>query len=421
MRKPALFRGLLVLCILLLAGLSLYTACTVRTLETTLSDIREQLRQAEEARISQAYAFQKELEAVGRTGAPETEAERRPAFADALRAGEIKSVLIIGDSISDGNGDTGCLYTAEERAAADCRKIGEIDGKPFYENAWDSQGWAGLFRNYLLENTSVEVFHNNAIGGKSAKWGNAHKEAWISRDYDAIFVMLGTNDRSDCANAQEFYTEYAQLLRYAESRCQYLTVLTPIPAFTTVDSATNLDTRQIADAVLELCAANGYDCVNCYAGLLEYASDSGCSLSEYLPTDTHPNHLGYLAIYRVLMEALGLNPPIGDVYSAREQADVIHLGMNREDITESTRLTAVDAGGRPIFPEGFSVYYTWNAFGQEIPYGAVITTSRDGESGYQIARIGYYSYDLTRSAGADGQWSDWTVIDQTCKYPGQIR
>ena len=83
--------------------------------------------------------------------------------------------------------------------------------------------------------TDVSVFHNGAIGGKSAKWFNAHKELLFTGqpEYDAIFVMLGTNDRWDCLNEQEFYTEYSQLLSYLQERCGYLTVFTPLPGIHT--------------------------------------------------------------------------------------------------------------------------------------------------------------------------------------------
>lgn len=390
-------------------------------LERKIAGLEASLEESETQRISDAYEFQRKLEQLS-GGVPEPEKTPSPDFASALRNGEIQSVLVIGDSISDGNGDNGCLYTMEERAEAGARLIGEIDGTAYYENAWDSQGWVTFFRNYLLENTSVTEFHNNAIGGKSAKWGNAHKEQWIPRDYDAIFVMLGTNDRSDCLNQQEFYTEYAQLLEYAESRCDYLTVLTPIPAITnTQDGKKNMDTREISDTVLTLCANRGYPVINCYQDLLRYALEHGVTLADYIPTGTHPCHIGYVAVYRLIMEELGLNPPIGDWFSEEGPAELLHIGMNRDDIQETTRLTDLDAQGDPIFPMDFSVYYTWNSFGEELPYGCTLITFRTENGGYQIARIGYFSYDLTRTTDSSGNWGAWSVIDESYRTLDQIR
>ena len=172
-----------------------------------------------------------------------------------------------------------------------------------------------FFRDYLLENTSVTEFHNNAIDGKSAKWGNAHKEQWISRDYDAIFVMLGTNDRWDCRNEAEFYTEYSQFLDYAARHCTYLTVLVPTPAVPTLDPL-NMDSRQIADTVVTLCENNGYSYINLYLDLLNYTASLNLSLEDILHDGTHPSPSGYLRLWRLIASELKLNVELNDFYDA---------------------------------------------------------------------------------------------------------
>ena len=140
----------------------------------------------------------------------------------------------MGDSISDGNGDGGTYAEQSERAELGGRLIIDTGDEAHYEKPQDQQGWVKHFRGYLLENTSVTVVHNAAINSKSAKWFNAHKEQLFTDDhprYDTIFVMLGTNDRWDCLNEKEFYTEYSQLLSYLQEKCTYLTVMTPLPTF----------------------------------------------------------------------------------------------------------------------------------------------------------------------------------------------
>lgn len=59
--------------------------------------------------------------------------------AEALQRGAVQSILVIGDSISDGNTDDGCVWGQDEREALGCRLIlTEEDGSCFYENALDS-------------------------------------------------------------------------------------------------------------------------------------------------------------------------------------------------------------------------------------------------------------------------------------------
>lgn len=155
--------------------------------------------------------------------------------AEALQRGAVQSILVIGDSISDGNTDDGCVWGQDEREALGCRLIlTEEDGSCFYENALDSQGWVKFLRAQA-EAAGASVFHNDAISGMSAKWFNAHKELLFTEQdrYDAIFVMLGTNDRTACQTGEEFRAEYGELLAYVAARCEYLTVLVPIPAIYT--------------------------------------------------------------------------------------------------------------------------------------------------------------------------------------------
>lgn len=331
------------------------------------------------------------------------------------------SILIIGDSISDGNGDGGTYTDQSERAALDGRLILEAGNEEcYYEKPQDQQGWVKHFRNYLQECTDVKTFHNAAINGKSAKWFNAHKELLFTPEqpaYDAIFVMLGTNDRWDCLNAEEFYTEYAQLLSYLAEKCTYLTVLTPLPTFQEENSTKNMDNREISDTVLQLCANNGYTCLNLYGGLIDYARAEGRALDEYFFAGCHPNPVGYLAVWRLIAEGMNINLPLTQTYDRdSELPALIDIGYNRSEITEQTDLTATHAGD-DIFPVGVSLYAVSAPFISNIPYGGTIVTRRyENNAGYQIFKPFYYSYDLVRYAGTDGVFGSWSITNRDQYY-----
>ena len=407
-----------------LAVLCLFcTACggskQMEALEAQVSALEDALAQSEEQRVSDAYDFQRQLEKLTANGEQVPPPRETTGFAAALRAGEIHSVLIVGDSISDGNGDS--LYTSNQqtRKQGGCREIlTDEAGTAYYEAPADGQGWVRYFREYLQEYTDVSVFHNNAIGGKSAKWFNAHKDSLFEqRDrYDAIFVMLGTNDRWDCLNEQEFYTEYSQLLAYLQEKCSYLTVFTPLPGIDTYEPLAevkmNLDTRQIADTVLQLCSNNGYTCHNLYSGLLSYARSDDRTLDEYFFGGVHPNPFGYRAVWRLIAGELGLNLPIQDVYDSTERlSSVVGIGVNRPEITEQTNLLA-QTDNMPVFPEGVSIYATTEAFKGDVPYGGTVVTNRYEGGGSQIFKPFYYSYDFIRYAGTDGVFGPWAVTNR---------
>lgn len=87
-----------------LAVLCLFcTACgggrQLEALEAQVSALEAALAQSEEQRVSDAYDFQRQLEALSASGEQVTPPRTQSGFAAALRAGEIHSVLIVGDSI----------------------------------------------------------------------------------------------------------------------------------------------------------------------------------------------------------------------------------------------------------------------------------------------------------------------------------
>lgn len=346
--------------------------------------------------------------------------DRQSGFAAALRAGEVQSVLIIGDSISDGNGDGGTYIDQDEQRELGGRLFIDTGDEAHYEKPQDQQGWVKHFRGYLLENTSVTVVHNAAINGKSAKWFNAHKEQLFTDDhprYDAIFVMLGTNDRWDCLNEKEFYTEYSQLLSYLQEKCTYLTVMTPLPTFPEENSPKNMENRQIADTVLQLCENNGYTCLNLYRGMIDYARNEGRALDEYFFAGCHPNPVGYLALWRLIADELNVNlDPVQTYDPDREVSAIVDIGINRPEITEQTNLTDTYQG-TPIFPEGVSFYAVSEAFKSDVPYGGTLVTEKySSGAGYQIFKPFYSGYDFVRRADVDGVFGPWSITNRGQYY-----
>lgn len=408
----------------LLAGLR--AVREIRSLRAALEDTQARLAQSEETRVSDLYDLQKELGSLRQEGTSDGYPSEK-SLAAALRAGEIESVLVLGDSISDGINDNHCVFGQGKRAERGFRQIMTVGETSYYENDPRGQGWVKYFRDYLLANTSVTTFHNNAIGAKSAKWFNAHKEEAVSQDYDAIVVMLGTNDRR-ASGPEEFYVEYASLLSYLDGRCKYLQVLTPIPAVDSADPTDTtefrMDTRQAADVVLELCADKGYAVVNLYGGLIRYARTSGMHLDDFIIDETHPHSTGYLHLWRLIAEELGLNLEIGSVYDSSDIYDsFVCIGANREDITENTRLYDT-AHEEDIFPVGISFYWQWESFVSGETYGGTVITYRykngGGKQIYKPLFRDYdlsHGYDLIRRANEDGTWSAWSKASRNWLAP----
>lgn len=331
--------------------------------------------------------------------------------AEALQRGAVQSILVIGDSISDGNTDDGCVWGQDEREALGCRLIlTDENGNRYYENAPDSQGRVKFLRA-KAEAAGASVFHNDAIGGMSAKWFNAHKELLFTEQdrYDAIFVMLGTNDRTACQTGEEFRAEYGELLAYVAARCEYLTVLVPIPAiYDPTDTVKNLNSAEIAENVRTLCGEAGYDFIDCYKDFPQAAADLGLPLGSLYWGGTHPNAVGY----RTLWTAIAHEPE--GTAQPEDFASVTCIGCNRDDLSGETAPDAMDASGDPLYPLGISWYFTWSTFTSALPNGAFFETHRTADgSTVQYARTDKYQpteFSLVRR-WENGGWTDWADND----------
>lgn len=255
------------------------------------------------------------------------------------------------------------------------------------------------------------MFHNDAISGMSAKWFNAHKELLFAEQdrYDAIFVMLGTNDRTACQTGEEFRAEYGELLAYVAARCEYLTVLVPIPAiYTPTDTVKNMNSAEIAENVRTLCGEAGYDFIDCYKDFPQTAADLGLPLGSLYWGGTHPNAVGYRTLWTAIAhEPMGTAQP-------EDFASVTCIGCNRDDLSGETAPDAMDASGDPLYPLGISWYFTWHDFTSTLPHGAFIETHRAADgSAVQYARTDKYQpteFSLVRR-WENGGWTDWADND----------
>lgn len=227
-------------------------------------------------------------------------------FMSRLQNGQVTKIKLIGDSITEGVGATGHVSPPTNAGQV---IFNNGAGTVFYEAAYTDNTWANLFRNYIQVNFPTVQFVNAGIGGKSSKWANANKQYWVSNSEDVTIVMLGTNDRWDCADTTEFKTNLEQFLDYVDARSNLMIVMSPPPAQSDSDTVTfHFGMKEVDRVITELCIAKNYIHISNYRNFLKIANEKKLPFNSILQdsSGSHPLDKGYTIIWQSIQQALGV-------------------------------------------------------------------------------------------------------------------
>ena len=225
------------------------------------------------------------------TGMKDERAPKTQLAADFM-AGKVRSVRLVGDSITAGFGTDGY----PEPGTDDTGSVIYDDGAStvFYETPSDVVCWANEFRTWAGQH-GVRSFVNAGINGAFMAELAQNPEAWVAEGADVVVVALGTNDAG--YYGPEEYRDAAQTaFDYVERHCSTLVVMSPVsdlrPESMLVEPAASL-----GDVLREICDERGY--------LFVDARDA-VSPEQFNDDDLHPTSEGSLAIWECLRATLGL-------------------------------------------------------------------------------------------------------------------
>ena len=240
-----------------------------------------------------------------------------------IRSGEITKIKVIGDSITHGVGGTGFQQTYGDGNVI-CI-VDALNGSSGYSFKVNTKGacWANSFKKYI--ETKYPYVSVNCWGtrGMSAhSWlsrghteNNVFKnclEQLITDEDELVILMIGTNDRSQGANIEEFSSNMTTVINYILGKRKKLLLMSSLPA----SLANENDGTQhfhMEDVNNLLCNfANNYKLwfVSLYNEVNKYLRNTGTSLNSILGDGLHPNDAGYDLMYKLLLETLGFGVPI---------------------------------------------------------------------------------------------------------------
>lgn len=216
--------------------------------------------------------------------------ESASPIAAMLARGELRSIRLIGDSITAG-------YLCDGWEAPSDTGVVVYQGQQgSYEEVATTVGcWANDFRAWAGERGVS--FVNAGVSGFRMQFLAEEPDAWLGDGADVVVVMLGTNDAAK-ESLEDFHAYAREALAAAAERCRLLVVVSP-PANERTDARNRYGMDQ-ADAVLaELCQEEGYLHVS-LLDVLELGTD------DLNPDQVHPTSSGSHKLWEALSEQLGI-------------------------------------------------------------------------------------------------------------------
>ena len=210
-------------------------------------------------------------------------------FARALDAGEIRSVKVVGDSISAGFGTRGSVEGPPSEVL-----FTDSDGISYLEPDHTNGAWTNHLRSYLAER-GVEDFLNASISGRTFTDVDCEFDAWVADGADAIIVMLGTNDSASLGPA-EFEKVARRVLERIAGRCDHLVVIAP-PKRTHDSAPTTIG--EVERILASICAEHGWEFISAYEAL-EPGTD------DFQRDGLHPTTEGEDKLWASIASQLGL-------------------------------------------------------------------------------------------------------------------
>ena len=240
-----------------------------------------------------------------------------------IRSGEITKIKVIGDSITHGVGGTGFQVDyGDGKVICVIDAMSGSNGVSFKVNT-KGECWANSFKKYIETKYPYVTVNCWGTRGMSAhSWltrghteNNVFKnclEQLITDEDELVICMIGTNDRSQGANIEEFALNMTTVINYILGKGKKLLLMSSLPASLSNEN-NGTQNFHMEDVNNLLCNfANNYNLwfVSLYNEVNKYLRNSKTSLNSILGDGLHPNDEGYDLMYKLLLEALGFGVPI---------------------------------------------------------------------------------------------------------------
>ena len=215
-------------------------------------------------------------------------------------------IKLVGDSITAGVGGTD--YDATQSGGGDWIYQG------YYENI-AGYCWANMLKSYWQTKFNCTVHNYGMSGRKSGHLVNG-LTSWLHNDDDIVICMIGTNDRNagetdpitgGASTMTTLYNNLHTIVDAVQNAGKKIILMSNIPAYNETNQTFHME--DVDHVIMKVASEYNMEYVSVYKLMLEYCKYTGTSLNDDLLADgLHPNDAGYLVMFRLITNALGISP-----------------------------------------------------------------------------------------------------------------
>lgn len=208
------------------------------------------------------------------------------------------NVKVLGDSLTAGVG----VWTYH---TADTKVIFNNEIETIKESPKNIQGGANYLYSYLKEKYPNTKFENFGLPGKSTKWVNKYKEQLINNE-DVLIISLGTNDRWDCDDLEDFNNNLVELLKFCKKQSKLLYVFAP-PPVGNGEEHLNFGMSEVNDQIKIICTKEGIEWYSHFDNFQVLLKENQENKYKYFEKyGSHPIQQGYIEMWLFTKKKLGI-------------------------------------------------------------------------------------------------------------------
>ena len=211
-------------------------------------------------------------------------ADSLPQIGAKIISGEIKSIILMGDDLTDGAGGTG--YNGSYMEAPSTNSKGYC--------------WANVFARFLKSRYGTRVRNMGMYGSKLALQADILLQT-VTKD-DFVIWLTGTHDRDDTA---AYRRDLRRNLAAVREKSAGLLVVSSLPAMLADENA-HAATMQTMDEIVTEAATGYVPFLSLYREFFQFCELRTIGFSDCFADLLHPNNWGHFNLFRMLCIQLGL-------------------------------------------------------------------------------------------------------------------